>query len=90
VALSKEKKLGISIVVGIVAVLVLQSMGLRQYICEVCITYQGRTNCAVATGRTKKEAQGSAINTACGPISGGVTQSIQCSNTPPDKVTWLD
>ncbi len=89
-ALSKEKTLGIVIAVGIVVALVLSTINLRQHRCEVCITYNGRTNCAVASGTTRKEAQGSATNTACASISGGVTQTIQCGNTVPDKVTWLD
>ncbi len=88
--MSKEKILGFGVAVGIVLALVLSTMNLRQHTCEVCITYNGSTNCAIATGTTRKEAQGSATNTACASISGGVTQSIQCGNTQPDKVTWLD
>ena len=88
--LTKEKMLGIGVVVGILLSLVLSTMNLRQHTCEVCITYNGSTNCAIASGTTRKEAQGSATNTACASISGGVTQSIQCGNTPPDKVEWLD
>ncbi|MDA0337403.1 MAG: hypothetical protein O2782_19750 [bacterium] len=88
--MSKEKILGFGIAAGLVLALVLSTMNLRQHTCEVCITYNGSTNCAIATGTTRKEAQGSATNTACASISGGVTQSIQCGNTQPDKVTWLD
>ena len=86
----KENKLGIIVAVVIVAVLVLSSLQLRQHTCEVCITFGGQTNCAIASGTTRKEAQGSATSTACASISGGVTQSIQCGNTAPDKVEWLD
>ena len=86
----KENKLGIIVAVVIVAVLVLSSLQLRQHTCEVCITFGGQTNCAIASGTTRKEAQGSATSTACASISGGVTQSIQCGNTTPDKVEWLD
>ena len=88
--MTKENKLGIIVAVVIVAVLVLSSLQLRQHTCEVCITFGGQTNCAIASGTTRKEAQGSAISTACASISGGVTQSIQCGNTTPDKVEWLD
>ena len=88
--MTKENKLGIIVAVLIVAVLVLSSLQLRQHTCEVCITFGGQTNCAIASGTTRKEAQGSAISTACASISGGVTQSIQCGNTAPDKVEWLD
>ena len=88
--MTKENKLGIIAAVVIVAVLVLSSLQLRQHTCEVCITFGGQTNCAIASGTTRKEAQGSATSTACASISGGVTQSIQCGNTTPDKVEWLD
>ena len=88
--MTKENKLGIIAAVVIVAVLVLSSLQLRQHTCEVCITFGGQTNCAIASGTTRKEAQGSATSTACASISGGVTQSIQCGNTTPDKVKWLD
>ena len=88
--MTKENKLGIIVAVVIVAVLVLSSLQLRQHTCEVCITFGGQTNCAIASGTTRKEAQGSAISTACASISGGVTQSIQCGNTTPDKVEWVD
>ena len=88
--MTKENKLGIIVAVVIVAVLVLSSLQLRQHTCEVCITFGGQTNCAIASGTTRKEAQGSATSTACASISGGVTQSIQCGNTPPDTVKWLD
>ena len=88
--MTKENKLGIIVAVVIVAVLVLSSLQLRQHTCEVCITFGGQTNCAIASGTTRKEAQSSATSTACASISGGVTQSIQCGNTTPDKVEWLD
>ena len=88
--MTKENKLGIIVAVVIVAVLVLSSLQLRQHTCEVCITFGGQTNCAIASGTTRKEAQGSATSTACASISGGVTQSIQCGNTTPDKVEWVD
>ena len=88
--MTKENKLGIIVAVVIVAVLVLSSLQLRQHTCEVCLTFGGQTNCAIASGTTRKEAQGSATSTACASISGGVTQSIQCGNTTPDKVEWLD
>ena len=89
-ASTKEKKLGILIGLAVITALVWSTLQLRQHTCEVCITFGGRTNCAIASGTTRKEALGSATNTACASISGGVTQSIQCGNTVPDKVEWLD
>ncbi len=85
----KEVMLGVAIVVGILAVLTYSSLQLSNHTCRACVTYNGRTNCATASGTTRDEALGTAVTTACGSISGGVTQSIQCGNTPPDSVEWL-
>ncbi|MBI1353948.1 MAG: hypothetical protein GC160_06345 [Acidobacteria bacterium] len=74
---------------AVLGTLIYSTMGLRGYSCEVCMTFEGRTQCAKASGTTKEEAQRTATDTACAPISSGMTESIQCSNTPPDKVTWF-
>ena len=73
--MTKENKLGIIVAVVIVAVLVLSSLQLRQHTCEVCITFGGHTNCAIASGTTRKEAQGSQ------PLGSGVPSAAQGSQT---------
>ncbi len=88
--MSKTVWLAIVFVLGVLGLLVFLSMELRQFTCEVCITYNGRTNCATASGTSKQEATRTATDTACATISGGMTESIQCSNTPPVSVTWKD
>lgn len=64
------------------------SMGLRQFTCEVCMEFQGRINCATASGTTREEAIRTATDTACATISGGMTESIQCSRTTPASIEW--
>ena len=79
------------IFIGLVlAAVVYSSLGLRQYTCEVCMEFQGRTNCATASGTTQEEAQRTATDTACATISAGMTESIQCSRTLPASVTWIE
>jgi hypothetical protein len=85
----KEVILGIVSVVAILSVLTYFSMQLSGHTCRVCVTYKGRTNCATATGTSREEAERTARTTACGLISGGVTGSIQCGDTPPDSVEWF-
>lgn len=87
-----KKPVGLAILfVGAVLVaLVYSSMDLRQHTYEVCIEFKGRTNCAVASGTTREEAIRTATDTACATISGGMTESIQCSRTPPISVTEKD
>jgi hypothetical protein len=73
----------------VLGVLIYSSMNLQQYSCEVCVTYQGQTNCSTAAGTSAEEATRTASDVACAPISNGMTESIQCSNTPPDSVNCV-
>ncbi len=72
---------------AVLATLVYSTLGLGQYSCEVCMTYNGSQNCSTASAPTREEATRTASDVACAPISSGMTESIQCSNTPPDSVT---
>jgi hypothetical protein len=79
----------IAIVFGLVvlAALIYSSLNLRQVSCEVCMEFNGQTQCSTAAGTSQEEAQRTATDTACAPITGGMTESIACSNTPPKSVT---
>ncbi len=76
--------------VAVVGLLLYSSRGLRQFTYEVCMEFQGRTNCATASGTTQQEAIRTATDTACATISAGMTASIQCSSTRPMKVTEVE
>ncbi|HSD30437.1 MAG TPA: hypothetical protein VLB49_00895 [Gemmatimonadales bacterium] len=54
--------------------------------CEVCMSFDGRTNCATAVGPTEEDAREGAQTTACGPIASGMDQSIACGRTEPVSV----
>jgi len=56
-----------------------------QELCEVCVTFKGRTECREAWGRTKDDAVKTAQDNACGLLAGGMTDIISCSNTRPDR-----
>ncbi|MFN8007858.1 MAG: hypothetical protein U0V70_12680 [Terriglobia bacterium] len=71
--------------VGIVIYTSVGSGGIR---CEVCMDFQGRVACATASGANQAEAQRTATETACAKISSGMTESIRCSQTPPQKVLF--
>jgi hypothetical protein len=55
--------------------------------CEVCVEFRGVTECRKATGKDREEAETAAASTACGLLSGGVTDGIACRNTVPKSVT---
>ncbi len=73
----------------VLGTLIYSSMNLQQYSCEVCMTYKGQNNCSTAAGTSEEEATRTATDVACAPISNGMTESIQCSNTPPKSVNCV-
>ena len=80
-----------AIVLGIfgLATIGLLVVGVRQSLsksCEICVTFQGRTECRAAVGATEQEATTTAIQNACAFLAGGMTQTVQCQNRPPDSV----
>ena len=78
------------VVAGSLALIVWSSMGLVQVTGEVCITYNGRTECRAASGASKEEALRTASDMACSALASGMTDRISCTNTPPSRVTWQD
>ncbi len=87
--MSKPVLAAIGFGVLVVGALIYSTMGLQQYTVEVCMEFKGRTNCATASGTTEEEAVRTATDTACATISAGMTESIQCSRTPPVSVSPL-
>jgi hypothetical protein len=85
---SKTTVVSILFLLAVLGALVYSTMDLQGYSCEVCITFNGRQNCAKASGTSREEAQRTATDTACAPITGGMSETIACSNTTPDSVNW--
>jgi hypothetical protein len=83
--MSKTTLLAILFGLGVLGMLIYSTMGLQQYSCKVCMTYRGETNCSTARAPTREEAVRTASDVACATISSGMTESIQCSNTPSDS-----
>jgi len=85
------------VVIGavIVAALVAGTLGLIVYsasksfseLCEVCVTFEGRSKCRQAYGQTREEAVRTATENACSFLASGMTESIRCSNTSPERVS---
>lgn len=86
--MSKTTVVSILFLLAVFGALIYSTLDLQGYSCEVCITFNGRTNCAKASGTSREEAQRTATDTACAPITGGMSETIACSNTPPDNITW--
>ena len=75
---------GVAVLLGYLGYI---TMSTNQVSCEVCVEFRGATECRRATGKDRLEAETAAASTACGLISGGVTDGIACRNTPPKSVT---
>lgn len=80
------KRTGLWIALGVVAfiaVVVYSTLGMRKHRVEVCMEFNGRTNCRTAAGETPDRARRAAIDNACAMIASGVGDSIACQNKPP-------
>ncbi len=86
---SKPVLIGILFAIVILSVLIYSTMNLAKHRVEVCITFQGHAACRTASGTTEDFARHTAITNACSQISSGVTDSIACENTQPDRVAVL-
>lgn len=80
---ARNRYLTIGIIVAFVGFLAWSMLSSQKVTCDVCMEFNGRRNCASASAVSEEEAFNSARNTACGPISFGMNESIACGNTPP-------
>ncbi|HEY2775184.1 MAG TPA: hypothetical protein VGK20_14145 [Candidatus Binatia bacterium] len=59
------------------------SMSAGEHTCDVCMAYNGRSQCRSVAAATVELAREGAITNACAYISGGVTDSMACHRVPP-------
>ncbi|GAB4357847.1 MAG: hypothetical protein OHK0021_02120 [Bryobacter sp.] len=88
-----NKKLALLIACGVIAFiafLIVSTASYSHHRVEICMDFEGHSNCATALGSTREAAYRSAVDTACATISSGMTQTIACSNTRPKSVKWLE
>jgi len=76
--------IALALVIGIVVWSSLRIGGTR---CEVCITFRDRQACRAVDGNSPDEARAAAITNACAQLVSGVTDTIACERTPPDRVS---
>ena len=83
--MQKSTIITIVLVAGFAAILLYSTLSAQQVECDACVTFNGKTNCATASGVDEAEALKTAVNTACGTISAGMAESIQCAGMPPER-----
>ena len=80
---------GIIFVLIVLGVIVYSSFNLAKVRVEVCVNFNGKTNCKTASATTEEFAHQAAVTNACGEIAFGVTETVACEHSPPVKVTRL-
>jgi hypothetical protein len=83
---AKRALVGVGLVLALIYMVYLTTPG-DGFSCEVCMEFRGVTECRKATDQDREAAEMAAASTACGLISGGVTDGIACRNTTPKSVT---
>ena len=81
--MKKPVLIGIIFGVVVLGVIIYSSFTMAQVKMKACMQYEGRQNCATASGSTKEFATRAAISTACASIAGGVTGTIGCEGSRP-------
>ena len=82
---------GIIFLIVFLAVLVYSTLSLtrNRHRVEVCMQFDGRNSCRIASGATESDALRAAVTNACALIASGVTESQQCEHSTPVSVKWL-
>ena len=73
------------LIAGFTAILLYSTLSAQQVECEACVTFNGQSNCATASGQDEAEALKTAVNTACGTLASGMDESIRCAGLPPER-----
>lgn len=82
----KRKLLVIGIVLAVGALFFYMTTAHATQECQVCMEFNGQSNCAKAAGRTVDQATEGAHTTACGTLASGMNDQIACQRTPPTRV----
>ena len=71
--------------VPVIGIVVYSSLHVAEYECDVCITFDGQQVCRTVTGKTETEGIHTGTNNACANLTSGMTNSMRCERTQPDK-----
>lgn len=73
-----------------IAILIFSSMQQNVYRYEVCVSYNGRSHCAQASGPKPSDAIRSAQEIDCELLSSGRDQNMACLDLPPASVRRMN
>ena len=84
--MSKPALAAIAFVLLLLGLIAYAMKGLGRQTCEVCMDFEGRTQCRSAKGATREEAIRTATDNACAFLAQGMTDSMRCTRIPPSRV----
>ncbi len=67
------------------ALVVWRTLHMQGIRCEVCITYNGLSQCRTVEGEHEEDVHLAAVNNVCAYLANGVTDGMACMRTPPTK-----
>jgi hypothetical protein len=70
----------------LIGVLLYSTLQQTRYSYEVCVTFQGRSHCATAQGRTRDEAVRSAQEIDCTMLANGRDENMVCLAATPSSI----
>jgi hypothetical protein len=85
--MSKGAILGLVFALAVGLLIFMAIRGLNEVTCEVCVTFNGETVCRTGSARSREDAIETAQRSCCAVLSSGMTESIQCQATTPDRVS---
>jgi hypothetical protein len=84
--MSKAALIGSLFGIVMIGAIVYLSMGLSQYTCEVCVSFNGRTQCRTASGADQNTARQTAHDNACAFLVASKTDGFLCGQAQPTRV----
>jgi hypothetical protein len=75
--------IGLLLVAAFIAGTIYVALDQNRVECEVCMSYRGRQICEKSSAMNRQDALMQATSSACAQLSSGVTNGIQCTNSPP-------
>jgi len=86
--MKKTVWLAVAFVLAVIGLVVATTFSGQRVKVEVCIAFNGRSDCRTVQASTREDALRTATQNVCAQLASGVTESGQCENTPPVSVTW--
>jgi hypothetical protein len=83
---TRTKLLTLLGVLAFVGLLLYNTLSAQRVECEVCVDFQGGSNCATASHNSEHDATQAAQTTACGVLAHGMDESIACGRIRPSSV----